>query len=90
LTGISPEKGAIPMYFDTDRECIEAAIQCLGIASIDTLRMVHVQNTRSLEKLVVSKAYKDEIDKNESLAVIRDWYSLPFDATGNMIALTRQ
>jgi hypothetical protein len=90
LTGISPEKGAIPMYFDTDRECIEAAIQSLGIASIDTLRMVHIQNTRSLEKLIVSQAYKDEIDKNESLTMISDWHPLPFDTTGNMIALARQ
>ena len=84
LAGISPEKGAIPMYFDTDRECIEAAINCLGINSTDALRLVHIRNTLSLEKLVVSKAYAEEIEKNDSLTVISDWYPLPIDATGNM------
>lgn len=86
LAGISPEKGAIPMHFDTDRECIEAAINCLGIKSIDGLRLVHIRNTSSLERLVVSQAYAEEIKTRDSLTVISDWYPLPIDETGNMIS----
>jgi hypothetical protein len=86
LAGISPEKGAIPMYFDTDKACIEAAIDCLGATPPEALRVVHIRNTLSLDQLVVSKAYAAEIEKNKALRTICDWYPLPFDAKGNLVS----
>ncbi len=86
LTGISPEKGAIPMYFDTDRECIDAAIRCLGAPSPEALRVVHIRNTLSLERLNVSTAYREAIEKKAALSVIGDWSPMPFDAVGNMVS----
>jgi len=85
LTGISPEKGAIPMHFETDRECIEAAIHCLGMVTPETLRIVHIRNTLSLETLNVSRAYLPEIQRNNALEIIGKWQPMAFGADGNLI-----
>jgi len=84
LTGISPEKGAIPMYFDTDRECLEAAVNCLGLTDAENIRIVHIRNTLNLEQISVSKAYLAEIENNDTLKVIGPWQPLPFGADGNL------
>jgi len=86
LTGISPEKGAIPMYYDTDRECIESAIHTLGMVSTDELRVVHIKNTLSLERLSVSKAYLSEIEGTDSIEVVSEWQPLAFGADDNLAA----
>jgi len=90
LTGISPEKGAIPMYFDSDKECIDAAVRCLGIESIKDLRIVHIRNTLSLESFNVSKAYLEEIKNNDHIEIIKSWSSIEFDESGNMISLKNE
>jgi hypothetical protein len=86
LTGISPEKGAIPMYFDTDRECIEAAIHCLGMETAEDLRIVYIRNTSSLGRLFVSKRYIEEIEGTGYLSILRDFSPMPFDKVGNIIS----
>jgi Domain of unknown function (DUF362) len=86
LAGISPEKAAIPMYFDTDRQCMDAAIQCLGMVPAEELRVVHIKNTRSLKTLNVSVAYKNEIKMNASLRLTSDWKTMPFDGEENIIS----
>lgn len=85
MTAISPEKGAIPMYFDTDRECIEAAIRCLGADTAEDLRLVHIRNTRSLQRLSVSKIFSDEIEENDGLTILGGWSPMAFDDAGNII-----
>ena len=76
LTAISPEKGAIPIYFDTDRECLEAAFNTLGMVDEETVRVVHIQNTISLEHLHLSRAYEDDIMGNANLEIIDQWKPL--------------
>ena len=84
LTGISPEKGAIPMYYDTDRECIDAAIHTLGMVSTEALRIVHIKNTLSLDKLNVSEALLPEIQKRSTIEIISKWHPLQFDRDDNL------
>lgn len=76
LTAISPEKGAIPMYFDTDRECLEAAFNTLGMVDEKTVRVVHIQNTIALERLHLSRAYEDDIKASANLEIIAPWKPL--------------
>jgi len=84
LTAISPEKGAIPIYFDSDMECIDAAIRCLGMESTEMLRLVHIRNTLSLEVLNISKVYLNEIENSDHLEIIKPWSPMEFDPAGNM------
>ncbi|MBW2307890.1 MAG: DUF2088 domain-containing protein [Deltaproteobacteria bacterium] len=86
LTGISPEKAAIPMHFDSDRDCVTAAINCLGMVKPEEVRIVHLRNTLALEKLNVSKAYLPEIEKREDLEIIGQWQTLAFGPDQNLIS----
>ena len=84
LTGISPEKGAIPMYYDTDRECIESAIHTLGMVSTDALQVVYIKNTLSLERLSISKAYLPAIQGKDAIDIVSEWKPLAFGDDGNL------
>lgn len=84
LTGISPEKGAIPMFFDTDRECLEAVFTSLGLPDSENVRIVHIRNTLNLEQISVSKAYFTEIEHNDTLKIISPWQRMTFRSDGTL------
>jgi len=56
LTGLSPEKAAIPLHLPTDRQALAAAIHTLGAIPAEDLRIIRIRNTRELERLLVSPA----------------------------------
>jgi hypothetical protein len=86
ITGISPEKAAIPIYFDTDRECVEAAINCLGMIRPEEVRIVHIRNTLVLDKLNVSRAYESDIAGHKGLKRISKWVPVAFGHDENIIS----
>ncbi|WP_031386009.1 nickel pincer cofactor-dependent isomerase, group 22 [Desulfonatronum thiodismutans] len=59
LTGLSPEKAALPLHLPTDRLALAATIHTLGAVSPEELRMVRIKNTKYLELLLVSSALLD-------------------------------
>ena len=86
LTGLSPEKAAIPITFSNDSETIGAALQTVGIKEINEMRVVNIQSTRKLDKMVVSEAFSPEIERNSSIEQISPWSPMPFDKEGNLIS----
>jgi len=84
ITAISPEKAAIPIYFDTDQQCLDACIKTTGCASAEDLRVVRIKNTASLEFLQVSKTLEGELLANEKLDLISSWNKIKFDESGNL------
>jgi len=56
ITAISPEKAAIPMHFDTDRECLAASARTTGVPEYLNLRVVRIRSTAALTCLQVSKS----------------------------------
>lgn len=84
IAAVSPEKGAIPIFFEKDKDCIDAALQCLYTSNIDEIKVVHIKNTLSISKIAVSKAYKAEIEKNKKLKRIGDWKKMTFNDDGNI------
>lgn len=85
LTAISPEKGAIPMYFDTDREALEACFNTIGDIPIDQVRMVHIKNTLALENISVSRAFESEIRQKPSLKLLGEWDEIELNKDGNLV-----
>ena len=61
ITGISLEKAAIPMHFETDRECIEVALGSVGLTPPERSRVVRIKNTLQVDEIEVSEIYEDEI-----------------------------
>ncbi|GFM35680.1 lactate racemase domain-containing protein [Desulfovibrio psychrotolerans] len=56
LTGISPEKAAIPIHYPSDRQALQAALHSLGDWQPETVRIVRIANTLRLEQLYASPA----------------------------------
>jgi hypothetical protein len=84
LTAISPEKAAIPMYFERDRECIEACLNTIGMVAPQAARIIRIKNTAMLETLSVSRALEGDVMSNPDLEIFRAWEPMPFDEKGNL------
>lgn len=88
LAAISPEKAAIPIYFDSDRESLDACARTIGLDFMAKARVVRIKDTASLEFLQVSKALEPEILSNSNLEQITPWEPLRFDIDDNLIPKT--
>ncbi|MGA7278500.1 MAG: hypothetical protein WBW79_11220, partial [Desulfocapsaceae bacterium] len=84
ITGISPEKGAIPIYFDKDEDALLACFQTIGDVAATDARVVHIKNTLELHHFSVSKAYAADIEADENLTRIGEWETLSFNSQGNL------
>ena len=85
LTAISPEKGAIPMYFDTDREALEASFNSIGDIPIEQVRMVHIKDTLELENILISRAFESEIRQKPGLKLLGKWNEIELNKDGNLV-----
>ncbi len=89
ITGMSPQKSRIPVFFDTDREVIEAAFSTIGMKPARDGRAVRIQNTLSLGRIAVSDALLEEIADREDIEVSGRNAPLEFDDQGTLASLPR-
>ena len=89
VTAISPEKAAIPIYFETDREALAVCAATAGLESLAAARLVRIQNTKSLELLEVSRALETEIAANPNLEQVTSWREMRFDGKGNLVEMPK-
>ena len=57
ITGISIEKAAVPMFFETDQECIRTALGSVGLTPPEKSRIVRIKNTLHVDEVEVSEVY---------------------------------
>jgi len=84
LAAISPEKAAIPIYFDTDRQSMDVCARTIGIEPMEKARIVRIKNTASLQLLQVSKALETDVLSNPNLELTTPWRPFQFDKNGNL------
>ena len=84
LTAVSPEKGAIPIYFDTDREALEACLKTIGDIPTHKVRLAHIKSTLHLSKLFVSQAFEREVNERGNLRRLDEWKPMALDKEGNL------
>jgi hypothetical protein len=82
MTAVSPEKAAIPMHFDTDRDTIKAALDSLGHWDPETVRVVRIQDTLHLTRIQISPALMAELPAHCS--VQGQPREMHFDENGNL------
>ena len=87
MTGISLEKAAIPMHFETDRECIRVALGSVGLIPPERSRVVRIKNTLQLDEVEVSEIYRDEIPNRPDLEILEGPRPMSFDDRGNLVPL---
>ncbi|MGM0454012.1 MAG: DUF362 domain-containing protein [Thermodesulfobacteriota bacterium] len=85
ITAISPEKAAIPLHFETDRQCLAACMQTAGITSAMSARIVRIKHTAALQYIQVSKALAAEVEDQQRLCRISAWQPMAFDASDNLV-----
>mgnify|MGYP000482825368 CR=1 FL=1 len=88
ITGMGPQKARIPVYFDTDREVIEAAFSTIGMKAPESGRAVRIKNTLHLGEVAISETLMDEIADRDDLEVRASLSPLPFDHSGTLVALS--
>lgn len=82
LTGLSPEKAAVPLALPTDRLALSAALHTLGPWNPDTVRLCRIADTARLERLLVSPALLAELPPH--LTRERPPEAWPFDDKGEL------
>jgi hypothetical protein len=86
LTGGFPEAASLPVWFESDREAIDAALAVASNRLPRDARIIQIRNTLQVEELLVSEPCLDEPAQSryETLGPAR---SLAFDAAGNVSAV---
>lgn len=82
LTACCPEAARIPMTFDTDAEAITAALASVRPCSAEDIGMVRIKNTMELETLMVSEAYREEMEALDGVEIIGTADKPLLDGTG--------
>ena len=79
MTGMHPSGAHIPLYFDTDRICIDRALQTIGLVEPENAKVLRIHNTLELGELLVSEAYLPEIEQREDLEIVGEAEEMVFD-----------
>jgi hypothetical protein len=83
LTALNPSNARIPMHFDSDAECLQAALR-VAVADPAQARVVRVRNTLALDRFVVTANYAAELAKRSDLRIVREAEEWRFTATGDL------
>ncbi|MEJ2164704.1 MAG: lactate racemase domain-containing protein [Desulfobacterales bacterium] len=86
VTSSCPEAVRIPLYFDTDREVIDTALNTIGLVEPQNARIVHIRDTLHLEEMYISQAMLAEAEKSKEISVIGSARPLKFGKDGNLVS----
>jgi hypothetical protein len=84
ITGISPEKAAVPMHFGNDREAIEVALGSIGLIPAAKSKIVRIKNTLRLDTAEVSETYAETFQQRPDLEVISGPDAMVFNGENNL------
>jgi hypothetical protein len=85
ITGMTPENGRVPIFFETDCEALSAAHLNSGVFDPQDLRILWIKNTLELEYLFASQAFLNEARSNKQLNILSEPFDFPFDGDGNLV-----
>lgn len=74
----------IPMYANSDKVCIQAALRTCNYIDRDAPRIVRIKNTRSLREIWISESMMEEADRHEYLERLTEPADWDFDESGNL------
>jgi hypothetical protein len=85
LTANTPAAIRTPIYFPTDRECLERIAPTVGRLDLDEVTYGWIRNTMELTRLAVSENVRAEVEKNDRLE-IEATMDCEFDGANNLIS----
>jgi hypothetical protein len=84
LTAGYPEGANLPVYFETDREVIDAALAIIGMRRPEEARIQRIGNTLLLDEVEISEPCLEDASKAAEFTVLGSARPLVFDAQGNL------
>jgi hypothetical protein len=87
ITAGHPTAAMIPVYYDTDREAVEAALVTIGLTPPERARVIQISDTLHLGELLVSEAYEKEFSGRSDLERLSTAGPMNFGANGTLEAI---
>lgn len=87
LTASTPAAIRTPVYYNSDRECIERMVPTVGKLDPAAVTFCRAKNSLELRVVEMSANLLGEIEKNPALAIVDGPYDWSFDGAGNMSRL---
>ncbi len=84
LTAGYPEAASLPVYFETDRETLDAALAIMGTRPPQTARILRIRNTLCLEDVEISEPCLGEPSRATEFSIRGSARALTLDAGGNL------
>jgi len=84
LTSGYPSGAKLPVYFDSDRQVIDAALAILGTRAPQDARILHIRNTLAVEDVEASEPCLEQPARQTDFTIEHGPYELTFDAEGNL------
>jgi hypothetical protein len=85
LTAITPEKARLPMALENDRQALLAAMATNGHKDAENLRLVWIQDTLHLARIVASPAAV-RLMKPDSIVTLGDPFGFAFDGADDLVS----
>jgi hypothetical protein len=86
ITGMCPENGRVPIFFEKDRDALSTAYDNSGVLDSKDLRILWIKNTLELEYVYASQPFRKEVRSNPKLEILGKPFDLLFDESGNLIS----
>lgn len=87
LTGGHPSGAMTPVYYDTDREVLDAALSVVGLVQPAQSKILWIRNTLHVAEVECSAAYYNQAREREDLTVLTEPREMMFDDAGNLVPL---
>jgi hypothetical protein len=84
LTAGYPEGAFLPVYFDSDREVLDAALAIMGTRRPDEAHVLRIKNTLCVEELEATEACLAARPDNGEMSVLGTAREPAFDGAGNL------
>ncbi len=84
VTAGHPTGAMLPIWYDTDREVVEAALATIGRTPPEQAKVLHITDTLHLTELLASEAYAPAFAGRPDLKVLSGPEPMRFDDAGNL------
>jgi hypothetical protein len=84
LTGGHPSGAQIPVYYDTDREVLDAALSTCGLREGNQSQIMWIRDTLHLSEVECAECYLAEAQERDDLEVVIEPREMPFGPDGNL------
>ena len=81
--GLLPAK--IPIYFDNDREAIQAALASLAVPDTEKVRVVRIADTLNLARFQMSEFCQSALNGHSGLTTVGSAKEMQFDDAANLV-----